>query len=212
MSRSRKILVLFGHPAIQKSRVNRQLAQAAREVAGVTFHDLYEAYPDLAIDVKTEQELLLAHDVIVFQHPFYWYSAPAIFKEWNDLVLEYGFAYGPGGEKLENKAWLNVITTGGPEDAYNAEGYNRFTIRQLLAPMDQTAYLCGMHFLPPFSVHGTLDLHPIKDIPGYARAYARLLEGLRDSSLPLAEIAGWSTPRMNTEIEKLHGGMERGQA
>jgi len=36
------------------------------------------------IQVKFEQDLLLAHDII-FHHPFYWYS-PAL-KEWQDLVL-----------------------------------------------------------------------------------------------------------------------------
>ena len=61
---------------------------------GVRLHDLYEAYPDFLIDVEAEQALLLEHDVIVFQHPVYWYSSPAILKEWQDLVLEHGFAYG----------------------------------------------------------------------------------------------------------------------
>lgn len=28
------------------------------------------------------------------QHPFYWYSTPALLKEWQDLVLEHGWAYG----------------------------------------------------------------------------------------------------------------------
>src|SRR6185369_10018305 len=94
-----RVLVLFAHPAFQKSRVHRHLVPAARQVEGITFHDLYEAYPDFQLDVPHEQQLLLAHDVIVFQHPFYWYSCPALLKEWLDLVLEYGFAYGPNGTR-----------------------------------------------------------------------------------------------------------------
>ena len=35
----------------------------------MTFHDLYEAYPDFDIDVRREQALLLAHDVIVLPAP-----------------------------------------------------------------------------------------------------------------------------------------------
>lgn len=93
----KRVLVLFAHPAVHKSRINRHLADAVRGLEQVTFHDLYEAYPDFLIDVPREQELLRSHDVIVVQHPFYWYSTPAIFKEWMDLVLEYGFAYGKGG-------------------------------------------------------------------------------------------------------------------
>jgi glutathione-regulated potassium-efflux system ancillary protein KefG len=106
---------------------------------------------------------------------------PAILKEWCDLVLEYGFAYGEGGTSLEGKSWLHALTTGGPADAYHAEGYNRFTIRQLLSPFDQTAHLCGMHFLPPFTVHGTLQLDPHTEIPAVAAEYRRRVETLRDA-------------------------------
>src|SRR5258708_2220267 len=136
-----RVLVLFAHPAFQKSRINRHLAAAARAVDGITFHDLYEAYPDFQLDVAHEQELLLAHDVIVFQHPFYWYSCPALLKEWLDLVLEYNFAYGPHGTRLHGKTLLSALTTGGPEHAYARDGHNHFTIRELLAPFEQTALL-----------------------------------------------------------------------
>ncbi|HEU4610738.1 MAG TPA: NAD(P)H-dependent oxidoreductase, partial [Kofleriaceae bacterium] len=149
----RRVLVLFAHPVLERSRVNRRLVDAIRDVDGVTIRDLYEDYPTLAIDVRREQEELLAHDVIVFQHPFYWYSSPAILKEWQDLVLEHGWAYGVGGTNLRGKLTLNAITTGGPAGAYQRSGYNRFTVRELLAPWDQTAHLCGMRFLAPFAVH-----------------------------------------------------------
>jgi glutathione-regulated potassium-efflux system ancillary protein KefG len=73
-----KVLVLFAHPALERSRVNRALLRAVQGTPAVTLHDLYETYPDLQIDVGREQALLLAHDVFVFQHPFYWYSVPSI--------------------------------------------------------------------------------------------------------------------------------------
>ena len=91
--------------------------------------------------------------MIVFQHPFYWYSTPAIVKEWQDLVLEHGWAYGSGGNQLRGKFRLNAISTGGPQEAYHGKGRNRFPVRKLLAPCDQTAYLCGMGWLAPFVVH-----------------------------------------------------------
>ncbi len=94
---SHDILILFAHPALEKSRVNRHLVAGVRDLPGVTFHDLYEAYPDFNILVPHEQELLEAHDVVVLQHPFYWYSTPALVKEWEDLVLQHGWAYGTGG-------------------------------------------------------------------------------------------------------------------
>jgi glutathione-regulated potassium-efflux system ancillary protein KefG len=195
-----KVLVLFAHPALERSRVNRALLAAARELPGVRLHDLYEEYPDLNIDVRREQELLLSHDALVFQHPFYWYSVPAILKEWQDLVLEHNWAYGQDGHALEGKLTFNALSAGGPEGAYRAGGYNRFTIRQLLAPWEATAGLCGMTYLPPFVVHGSLRMRA-PDIAPHAAAYRRLLEALAGDRLDLA--AAGQTERLNADLDRL---------
>lgn len=185
----RRVLVLFAHPVLERSRVNRRLLEALTDLEGVTIQDLYEVYPTMAIDVDREQELLLAHDVIVFQHPFYWYSCPAILKEWQDLVLEHGWAYGKGGTHLRGKVTLNAITTGGPETAYHKDGYNRFTVRELLAPWDQTAHLCGMSFLAPFAVHAALKVVTDADLANAKTGYRTLIEALRDERIDLARAA-----------------------
>ncbi len=83
-----KILILFAHPAFQKSRAQKHLVAAVQDLDGVTFHDLYEEYPDFNIDVPREQEMLLDHHLIVFQHPLYWYSSPALLKEWLEAILK----------------------------------------------------------------------------------------------------------------------------
>ena len=178
---TRRVLVLFAHPALQKSRLNVRLAAAARTVAGVTVHDLYEAYPSFHINVKREQQLLHEHDVIVLQYPFFWYSCPALLKEWLDLVLEYGFAYGPGGTALHGKALMSALTTGGSAPAYSREGHNHFTMAELLSPMEQTARLCGFTWLPPFVVHGTIHLTDPAAIAQQASEYAARLATLRDA-------------------------------
>jgi len=184
-----RVLVLFAHPVLERSRVNRRLLDAIRDLDGVTINDLYEEYPTLDIDVKREQDLLLSHDVIVFQHPFYWYSVPAILKEWQDLVLEHGWAYGAGGTHLRGKITFNAITTGGPETAYKKGGYNRFTIRELLAPWDQTAFLCGMRFLAPFAVHAALKVIRDEDLADCRASYRQLIQALRDDRVDLARAA-----------------------
>jgi glutathione-regulated potassium-efflux system ancillary protein KefG len=183
------ILVLFAHPVLERSRVNRRLVDAVRGLDGVAIHDLYEEYPTLDIDVAREQRLLLEHDVIVFQHPFYWYSVPAILKEWQDLVLEHGWAYGEKGHALDGKITFNVITTGGPAAAYQHQGHNRFTMRELLAPWDQTAHLCRMRFLAPLTVHASLRLGSDDDVRPHADRYRRALLALRDGSLDLERAA-----------------------
>jgi glutathione-regulated potassium-efflux system ancillary protein KefG len=186
-----KILILFAHPALEKSRVNSRLTAAVRGAEGVTFHDLYQEYPDLQIDVRREQELLEAHDFIIFHHPFFWYSTPAILKEWQDLVLEHGWAYGSQGNALKDKIFMNVITTGGKEIAYHTEGKNRFTLRQLLAPIEQTANLCKMIFIAPFVVHGTHSITP-EEVDACGREYAEILRALREGrvDIPLARTLG----------------------
>ncbi len=181
-----RILVLFAHPAIQKSRVNAELIKPLQNIDGITFRDLYETYPDFYIDIKKEQALLLEHDIIIFMHPFYWYSIPSILKEWLDLVLEYGFAYGETGTALKGKKLLSVITTGGGNNSYHETGMNRFTIKQLLTPLNQTAHLCGMQYLPPFVVHNVLELTK-EDIANHAIKLKEILLALRDGKVDLSQ-------------------------
>ena len=198
---ARRILILLAHPVLERSRVNRRLAATATGVEGVTVHDLYERYPALDIDVRREQALLEEHDVVVFQHPFYWYSAPAIIKEWQDLVLEYGWAYGEGGHRLDGKIAFNAVSTGGPFEAYSQSGNNRFTLRQLLAPFDQTAHLCRMHYLAPFAVHAAIRIHGDDDLRPYVEDYRRLLAALRDDHVDL--IAAARAGRLNAPLSAI---------
>ena len=191
------MLVLYCHPNAGRSRVNRALREAASEVDGVTIHDLYEAYPDQHIDVPFEQEQLLAHHTLVMQHPFYWYSTPPLLKAWMDLVLTWGWAYGRGGTALTGKRMLSAITTGGAERSYGPDGFNRFTLRQLLAPVEQTAVLCHMVYLPPFAVHGTHRIDP-DGVARASRTYVAILEALRDPALPLDRLL--TLDRIDTDL------------
>lgn len=178
-----KILLIFAHPAVEKSRVQARLFKAACELESITGHDLYEAYPSFMIRVEREQQLLREHDIILLQHPLYWYSSPALLKEWQDLVLEYGFAYGRDGIALQGKRLGNVISTGGGPLTYSAAGSNKFTIRELLRPFEQTANLCGMHYLPPFVIHSTHALSEAH-IEVYTQHYQHTLQRLQNTLLP----------------------------
>src|SRR5580692_10624394 len=178
-----RVLILFAHPALEKSRVNRRLIAAVQNLENVTINDLYEEYPDFFVNVQREQELLLSHDIIIFQHPFYWYSCPALVKQWEDLVLEHGFAFGTEGTKLNGKWVLTAMTTGGPTSTYQRNGYNYFTIRELLTPFEQTARFCGMVYLPPFVISGTFALKNTDEITGFAALYRYAVVSLRDGRL-----------------------------
>lgn len=183
-----KILIVFAHPKFEQSRTNKVLIQKVRKKEGVTFHDLYEQYPDFNIDVPFEKELLENHEVIIWHHPFYWYSCPPLMKQWIDMVLEYGWAYGTGGNALQSKKCLQVITTGGSREVYCTGGRNNYSINEFLRPFGQTARLCQMEYLSPFAVMGTHKLSRA-ELAEYARQYEEIIEQLQNDS-PIEEVKG----------------------
>lgn len=198
---TRRILVLFAHPSVERSEVNRPLKTATERVRGVTLVDLYAEYPTFAIEPEREQARLLAHDVVCFMHPLYWYSTPAILKEWQDLVLEYRFAYGAGANALHGKLFFSALSAGGPEAAYCATGYNHFSIRELLCPLEQTALLCGMTYLPPFTLFGARTAVEEGRLASHIEEWVRVLEALRDDRLDLDQAR--QLPRLNHDLSAI---------
>jgi len=181
-----KPIVYYAHPGHKYSHINRYMAQAAAAVDGVTYVDLYRDYPRFDIDVNIEQRRLLDHDVIVFQFPLFWYSTPSIIKEWQDLVLEHGFAYGQDGDKLTGKRMMLAVSGAGPEDAYTHEGYQHFPIRTFLTPLEQTARLSGMQFLAPYVLYGALRAPDEGLVEPHVDGYRQLLEAIRDDRYDFA--------------------------
>jgi glutathione-regulated potassium-efflux system ancillary protein KefG len=163
------------------------MIETIKGLEGIEFRNLYELYPDFHIDIKREQQQLIENDIIVWHHPFYWYSAPAMLKEWIDLVLEHGFAYGRDGNALKGKKVLSAITAGGRREAYSEEGFNQFTMRQFLVPFQRTVSLCNMEYLPPFVVHGSHLLQE-EQMKNTADDYKKILISLRDNLYSSDEI------------------------
>ena len=147
------IQLLFVHPFPHRSKVNRVLLDGVCDLPGVHVCDLYEQYPDFYIDKEREQQALMETDLLVVQHPFYWYSAPAMFKQWQDVVLEHGFAFGAGGDAMRGKDFLPVITVGQSEESYKADGHNRHEMDEILYPYQCMANHCGMHYLEPIIIY-----------------------------------------------------------
>jgi glutathione-regulated potassium-efflux system ancillary protein KefF len=176
---SAEVLVLVAHPQMEQSRVNRTLMRAAGEVAAaskgrVEVRDLYALYPDYLIDVAAEQAVLARARLVVWQHPIHWYSMPPLMKLWLDDVLAFGWAYGPGGTALQGKDLWLAATTGGPEESYRPDSYNRYFFDAFLPPYEQTAALCGMRFLPPLLLHGAHRVDKAA-IEAHAGVYAERL-------------------------------------
>ncbi|MFZ2491870.1 MAG: NAD(P)H-dependent oxidoreductase [Thermoanaerobaculia bacterium] len=180
-----KVLVLFAHPRLEKSRANAALLRHLPRNESITFRDLYEIYPDFDVDIAEEQQILLAHDVLVWHHPFYWYSLPPLAKQWIDLVLAYGWAYGSGGTQLHGKSAMHVVTVGGAVHAYEREGFHGYTIAEFLRPLQRTATLCGMNWLDPFVVYGTNRM-TAEGLEEAGRAYGAMLTALAAGTTPAA--------------------------
>jgi glutathione-regulated potassium-efflux system ancillary protein KefF len=168
------ICVIHAHPYPSKSRVNRALADALRDLPDLDLRSLYALYPDFDIDVIAEQKALANAQLIVWMHPLYWYSVPALLKHWFDKVLAYGFAYGDGGAALRGKHCLWVPTTGGDEQTYTPTGMHAHPFATFAPVIEQTARFCGMHWEPPHVVHGAYSIDERALDEHAARLVARL--------------------------------------
>ena len=178
-----EILVIAAHPQLEHSRVTRRLMAAVAALpeadpAGtprIELRDLYRRYPDYFIDVPAEQAALQAARLVVWLHPVHWYSMPPLMKLWLDEVFAFGWAYGPGGEALRDKDLWLAASTGGPEQSYRPDGYNRYFFDAFMHPYEQTAALSHMRWLPPLVLHGAHRAEPA-ELDRHAQLFAQRLQ------------------------------------
>lgn len=199
MSQEATVLVVLAHPAMEKSRVNAPMAARARSTPKVTVHDLYETYPDFFIDKAREQALIVEHDVLVLQYPLYWYSPPALMKEWLDIVFEHGFAYGRAARGLVGRTLVTAWTAGSAREEF-IDGAQRSLLPSITEPMAATARYCGMHYLPPWCQFNTGGLNKAQiDVVG--RRYAAMLSRLQWPAFRARDFSGDET--LNASLERL---------
>lgn len=172
-----KVLLLVGHPDLSASRHNGALVDAVRDLEHVTVRNLSAVYPDLEIDGDAERALLAEHDVIVFQHPLYWYNTPAIFRKWQDTVLTHGWAFNYEGKPSQTtgKKAVLAVTTGGSAEHYSLDDPIAFPIHQILAPWYATLGLCQFDIQSPFVLHGAAFGLSDEDVFTTAKDYRELL-------------------------------------
>ena len=155
----KKTLIILAHTNLEESRLNKALIEAIKDLSNVTINNLYSKYKTAEeIDVKKEQELLLSHDRIIFQFPLFWFSCPGLLKDWQDKVLEYGFAFGSNGYKLAGKEFKIAVTIGSPEYAYQSGAYVNISVNEILKPFEATANFTAMKYTPSFTIHRSLKI------------------------------------------------------
>jgi glutathione-regulated potassium-efflux system ancillary protein KefF len=170
------ILVIYAHPYPARSRACAALLAAIKDRKDLEVRSLYNLYPDFDIDGDAERAAVDRARLVVFLHPLYWYSVPALLKHWFDHVLIKGWSHGAEGRALAGKDCLWVTTTGGDESAFTAEGRHGHPFAAFEPPMKQTARYCGMNWLAPFAVNGAHDVPAESLREGGERLRARLDE------------------------------------
>ncbi|WP_104749404.1 NAD(P)H-dependent oxidoreductase [Helicobacter cynogastricus] len=166
------ILVVVAHPDLTNSRVNKAL-KVALEPTGVIISDLYALYPNFNIDIQGEQAKLIKAKHIVFQFPMFWYSCPALLKQYFDDVLTYGFAYGSKGKVLEGKGFSLAISLGAREGDFQG----KFSLESVLTPFRAISHFIGTKYSQPFLTYNTGNLSNTA-LKAQAQAYQEWVKGL----------------------------------
>ncbi|BDQ26555.1 NAD(P)H-dependent oxidoreductase [Helicobacter heilmannii] len=166
------VLVVLAHPNLAHSRVNKALREALSST-GVEVSDLYALYPDFKINVASEQDKLVKAKHIVLQFPMFWYSCPALLKQYFDDVLTYGFAYGSKGKALEGKGLGLAISLGAREGDFQG----KFSLESVLTPFRAISHFIGTKYAAPFLTYDTGNLSDTA-LQAQARGYQEWVKGL----------------------------------
>jgi glutathione-regulated potassium-efflux system ancillary protein KefF len=180
------ILVILAHPYPRRSRACAALLEAVRNMRELEVRSLYDLYPDYDVDRAAEQSALERARLVVWLHPLFWYTVPALMKHWMDDVLVRGFAYGPEGSRLAGKDLLWVPTTGGDDAAYSAAGRHKHAFSAFMPGIEQTARYCGMNWLEPMVLLGAHEIPDEALRDAGLRLRARLEEWQEESEAPRA--------------------------
>lgn len=168
-----KIRILVAHPELTKSRANTHLLDAVRHLPGLEIVDLQSHAVEGRFDIAAELEALRNTDLLVWQFPLYWYSAPSILREWQDQVLS-AAVYGPD-KVLTGKKLMVTTTVGARASTYRSGDLNQYNLDEILRPFEVCARSARMEWLPHFAVYEVGELSGAALVEAGTR-YAALFE------------------------------------
>ncbi|RDU61342.1 NAD(P)H-dependent oxidoreductase [Helicobacter sp. MIT 14-3879] len=142
-------LLLFAHTFWKDSKVNKALLQSAESLPHLTIHNLSTTYQDGNINTQTEIALLQKADKIFFQFPLFWFSTPALMKEWQDRVLT-GILYSDNPKLLQGKKFGIITTAYGEKSSY--DGHHGYNIHTLLSPINHSFGYLGCDVQEAFCI------------------------------------------------------------
>ncbi|MGK7875290.1 MAG: NAD(P)H-dependent oxidoreductase [Xenococcaceae cyanobacterium] len=115
-----------------------------------------------ADEIDAEMRKLEWCELMIWQFPLWWFGLPAVFKGWVDRVFAMGRIYG-GGKIYETglfrgKSALLSLTTGGPKEAYQKDGFNG-DIKSILKPIHRgMLQFVGFDVLEPQIVYAPVRM------------------------------------------------------
>lgn len=138
-------LFIAGNPQADRSAFLAAI-QPSIQARGVEWIALADETTDGKFDVPGFQARLAQASTIILHFPLYWYSPPALVKQWLDSILTSGWAFPGATSKLRGKTLLLSVTTGSPLSTFQPDGSNGSTLEELLLPLERTAAYCGMNW------------------------------------------------------------------
>ena len=155
----RNLLIINGHEKHQFSegKLNRTIFNKITEELGDRFN-IKTTIVDEGYNVSEELEKFKWAEVVIFQHPIYWFSFPAKFKHYIDQVYEYGVFF-EGSEKygrgwlFKEKEYMFSLTWNAPEYTFNDkdEFMEGKTLDEAIFHLHKTNQYVGMRPLKTFS-------------------------------------------------------------
>ena len=107
----------------------------------------------------------------------YWFSSPALLKEWFDVILAPGFAHA-GEYKLKDKSFAIAISCGGAEKEFCETGKDKKTVEEFLFPFSITANYVKMNYKKAFITYETETTLSEATLNRYAQDYVKYIKEL----------------------------------
>ncbi|KLU15754.1 MULTISPECIES: NAD(P)H-dependent oxidoreductase [Xenorhabdus] len=178
-------LMILAHPKYEQSIANKTIVEELKNSSiDLEIRNIYQLNQNYNIDINSEQEALLRHDLIILQYPMYWFNMPAILKIWFDQVFTYQFAYGSKGNKLKNKRLLPSLTIGQPEKNFKQDN-NPFLIDSFLKSIKKSAEYSQMKYIEPVILYdiATVSGHSEHEIKEKAKTHSESLQRVIENNI-----------------------------
>lgn len=131
-------LIINAHPTPDYSHTQSFFKEVMTSLENVTYIELTKKMPKL--------EELIGYQRIIFQFPVYWYSSPAILKQWIDNTFL-------SDDNRLSGVELGIVAIFGVSQAhYQAGGKESYTPSEMLRPFEMLANHLNMNYLSPLSV------------------------------------------------------------